>query len=155
MKTKIFALVLAVLLTSLVFCACTKEIPEENNGPVMPEGDITEIWFEDTIKAFYPKTLGNMFFTKIYLYGEVETDQPAIFLCSEKLTEISLLSLSDGVVGEALYTVDELNPMEALVLQEELSKTPEFAISFKNENGANFVYTIEKDGDDILLEEVK
>lgn len=152
MKTKILAIVLAALMTLFVFCACKKDVPDD--GPVMPEGDITEIWFDETIRAFYPKNLSNMFFTKVYLHGDVETDQPVIFLCSEKLTEISL-SAFDGTVGEPIYTVEEMLPMEAIILQEELSETPAYAITFKDEKGTLCSYSIAKDGDNIALTELK
>lgn len=151
MKTKIFAIILSVLFITLAFAGCKKTL----ETPVMPEGDITEIWFDDTIRAFYPKDLGNMFFSKIYLYGQVETDQPVIFLCSEKLTELALFSVSDGDVKDQLYTVDELNPMEAIVLQEELDDTPKFAISYKDQKGTEHICIIEKNNEMISLEEVK
>lgn len=152
MKTKILAIFLAALLILFVFCACKKNVPDD--GPVMPEGDITEIWFDDTIRAFYPKELSDMFFSKIYLYGEVETDQPVIFLCSEKLTEISLCAF-DGTVGEVLHTVEEMLPMEAIILQEELSEVPAFAISFKDEKGNLHSYSVARNGDSVALEQLK
>ena len=52
------------------------EILEEakENGPVAPEGEITEIWFDETFNAYYPKQLKDIIFTRIYMYGELESE---------------------------------------------------------------------------------
>ena len=125
------------------------EILEEakENGPVAPEGEITEIWFDETFNAYYPKQLKDIIFTRIYMYGELESEQPVICLCSETIEDISIFGISDGEPGEELYTVDSLEPMEAIVLQVELSETADIGISFTDESGNKQSYSLARNAD--------
>lgn len=124
---------------------------EDELKDVKPEGEITEIWFEKAFDAFYPKQLKDIYFTKTYMYGDEETEQPVIGMCSEKLTEIKLCSFDGNTVGEELFAVEELSPMEALVLRVVLSETPELAITFKDEAGAAHTCTVARNADDSMV----
>lgn len=154
---------------SVIFCSgCSKNISDNqknqseksdsenqnNTTPIQdgehtfPKGEITEIWFDEVFRAFYPKQLKNIFFTKTYLYGEFETDQPAICLCSEKITDISLFAITNGEAGDTLYTVEALEPMESIMIQEDFFEEPHIGIRFKSSDGTEYSYSISRNSDD-------
>lgn len=114
------------------------------DGPVMPEGDITEIWFDEPFAAFYPKQLDDIYFSKMYLYGEAETSQPVVCLCSETLTDLAVIDLASG---DTLYEAASLEPMEALVLQVLLTETPAFAVRFTDTSGSVTTCTLAANAD--------
>lgn len=164
MKTKIICLLLAALISAAALYGCSKDTPTGDNTVVPegfteeewnayldsledievepPKGDVTEIWFEETFNVFYPMQLEDMYFTKAYVYGETETEQPAVCLCSEQITDIKLYTLENGALGEELFTLDELNPMEAILIQEDISETASLAVTFKDSEGAEYKYSI-------------
>ncbi|MBR5527507.1 MAG: hypothetical protein IKV97_00785 [Clostridia bacterium] len=123
---------------------------------VIPQGEITEIWFEETFKAYYPKQLKDIVFTKMYLYGDLESNQPVICLCSEKLSEIEVFAVANGKAGDVLYTVEELLPMEAIVLQVELSEQPDIGMKFKDEQGKVSSYALSRtaDSSEVVMTEI-
>ena len=117
------------------------EVLEGLDGPVRPQGEITEIWFDEIFGAFYPIQLKSMVFTKQYIYGDVASKQPVLCLCSQRITDVTVFSASSG---EELYTVPELLPMEAVVLMVELSDKPEFGVRFNDEAGKAYSYILTK-----------
>lgn len=127
----------------------------QKDDSALPKGDITEIWFDEVFRAFYPKQLKDIFFTKTYFYGEFETEQPAICLCSEKITDISLFAINDGKAGETLYTVESLEPMESIMIDEQFYEEPHIGIRFKSSDGTEYSYSISRNSDDteIVLNE--
>lgn len=115
---------------------------------INPEGEITEIWFDEVFGAFYPKQLKDIYFTKTYMYGEAETEQPVLGLCSEKLTEIKFFSVADGELSDEIFAIDELLPMEAVLLYVELSEQADLAVTFKDEAGEPHTVTLSRNADD-------
>jgi len=115
------------------------EILDETDGPVRLEGEVTEIWFDELFGAFYPKQLKSMVFTKQYIYGDTPSKQPVLCLCSQRITDVTVFSVEDG---EALYTVPELLPMEAVVLMVELTDKPQYGVRFNDEAGKSYSYTL-------------
>lgn len=115
---------------------------------IKPEGEITEIWFDEAFGAFYPKQLKDIYFTKTYMYGEFETEQPVLGLCSEKITELRLFSFADGELSEELFVIDELLPMEAVLLYVEIFEEPNYAFTFKDEAGEQHTVTLSRNADD-------
>lgn len=127
----------------------------KENGPVKPEG-MTEIWFDELFRAFYPKQLADVYPTQLYVYGDLETSQPVMCFCSEDIADLELFSYADGQTGELLYTVEALKPMEALVLQVEVTETPSYCIRFTDKEGKNHAYTLAEkaDSSEIVLTEL-
>lgn len=124
------------------------------DGPILPEGDITEIWFDEIFRAFYPKQLDDIYPTHVYVYGELDTTQPVMCFCSQEISDLEVLSYEIGAPDEenVLYTVERLAPMEALVLQVEVGEQPNYLIRFRADD-ATYAYTVAQsaDGNEIVL----
>ena len=132
--------------------AIIKKAQEE--GPVLPEG-MTEVWFDEVFRAFYPKQLADVYPTQVYVYGDYETEQPVMCFSSEELSNVELFRIEDGKAGETLYTVEKLLPMEAIVLQIRAEATPDIGVRFTDANGTEYSYGIAHNEDDseIVLSE--
>lgn len=119
----------------------------------LPQG-MTEIWFDDLFKAFYPKQLDDVFPTQVYVYGDLQTTQPIMCFCSDTLYSVELSNFENGTVGETVYSIEKLEPMESLVLQTELSEQPTLAISFKDSENNEYSYSLSRnaDGSEVIAE---
>ncbi len=134
--------------------AIIKKAQEE--GPVMPDG-MTEVWFDEIFRAFYPKQLADVYPTKIYVYGDYETNQPVMCFSSETLTNVELFAIENGTAGETLYTVEKLVPMESIVLQVRAEEEPNLGVRFTDAEGNEHSYSIARNADDteIVLNEFR
>ncbi len=128
------------------------------DGPILPEGELTEIWFDEPFRAYYPKQLDDIYPTNVYVYGELDTTQPVMCFCSQELYDVRVLPYENGAVNEdaVLYTVEKFAPMESLVLQIEVGEEPTVAIRFRDADGETHTYTVANtpDSDAIVLDAV-
>lgn len=125
--------------------AIIKKAQEE--GPVKPEG-MTEVWFDEIFRAYYPKQLADVYPTQIYVYGDYETTQPIMCFSSQELSDVELFSIRDGAAGETLYTVEALKPMESLVIQAQASEQPDLGVRFTAPDGTKYAYAVSRNADD-------
>ena len=177
MKRKI-SFVLAMLMLALAFGGCNKpaekdgtdgkdpgkidlsgvEIPDEHIPLV---GDVTSVWFDELFAAYYPSQLDGtqeVIFSKAYFYGDAQTKQPVMCLCSKPISNISLFAVTDGVRAEELYTVEKLEPMEVIWIFPELAVqgSANIGISFSDEAGNTYSYTLAKNeaGNEVVVEPI-
>ena len=172
MKKKI-SFALALLLAATIFGGCKKQTTNEDNdgkkpgeidlsGVEIPDkhiplvGDVTSVWFDELFVAYYPAQLDGtqeVIFSKAYLYGDAQTKQPAMCLCSKPINDISLFAVADGVKGDELYTVERLEPMEVIWIFPELSENPNIGVSFTDEEGNSYSYTLAKNeaGNEVVV----
>lgn len=167
MKRKI-SFALALLLLATLFGGCKKDTVEENaeGGKVdipdkhIPlEGDVKSVWFDELFAAYYPAQLDGsveIIFSKAYVYGDEQTKQPVMCLCSDTITDVSLFKIADGVKTESLYVVDKLEPMEVIWIFPELGVqgAPNIGISFSDKEGNSYSYTLSRneEGSEVIIE---
>lgn len=117
------------------------------------------VWFDELFVAYYPAQLEGkteVIFSKAYFYGEAQTKQPVMCLCSKPINEVFLFEITDGVKGEILYGVEKLRPMEVIWIFPELAeqKNPDIGVSFLDEDGNSYSYTLSRNeaGNEVVVE---
>ncbi len=130
-----------------------------SNGQNSSAGDEESVWFDELFTAYYPAQLEGkveVIFSKAYLYGDAQTKQPVMCLCSKPITDISLFAVDGGIKGEELYKVERLEPMEVIWIFPELAiqGSPNIGISFLDEAGNRYSYTLCKNeaGNEVIVE---
>ena len=154
---------MAILLALAAFAGCVQNNTTDKNNSdgkgdnhVPLKGDVESVWFDDLFAAYYPAQLDGkveVIFSKAYFYGDVQTKQPVMCLCSKIINDISLFALEDGVKGEELYKVETLAPMEVIWIFPELSENPNIGISFADEQGNTYSYALSKNeaGNEVVM----
>ena len=174
MKKKI-SFALAVLLFAALLGGC-KNQTTENDGknptvpdlsgielpdkPVPLEGEVKSIWFDELFAAYYPAQLEGkqeIIFSKAYFYGDAQTKQPVMCLCSKPINDVMLFAVTDGVKGDELYKVERLEPMEVIWIFPELAENANIGISFSDEDGNSYAYTLAKNeaGNEVVIAPVE
>ncbi len=162
-----------MLLLAAALGGCKQNVIKDNNknhendgssgtgvsqGQNSSAGD-AEVWFDELFTAYYPAQLEGkveVIFSKAYLYGDAQTKQPVMCLCSKPITDISLFAVDGGIKGEELYKVERLEPMEVIWIFPELAtrENPNIGISFLDEAGNSYSYTLSKNeaGNEVVIE---
>ncbi len=109
-------------------------------------------WFDEPLAVYYPeqlKDVADILFSTMYYYGDVQTKHPAICMSSETLTEVSLFAINDGKKGDILYTVEKLEPTEALCIfpELEIEGQANIGVFFTAADGTSYQYSIAKNGE--------
>ena len=121
----------------------------------LPKGELTEIWFDELFRVYYPKQLEDLYPIRAIMYGDSDTKQPPFCFCSDTITDIEIFSIADGKYDKELMQVLSLAPMETIILKVELSEQPDIGISFKDKNGKDYCYGIGRNADssEVVLSE--
>ena len=174
MKKKI-SFALAALLLATLFCGCKNQTTEnDEKRPVTPdlsgielpdkpiplEGEVKSIWFDELFAAYYPAQLEGkqeIIFSKAYFYGDAQTKQPVMCLCSKPIVDVALFSVTDGAKGDELYKVERLEPMEVIWIFPELAENANIGISFSDEDGNSYAYTLSKNeaGNEVIISPIE
>ncbi len=140
-----------------------KDNKDDGQGMVGSSDEYAEnaksVWFDELFAAYYPAQLEGkveVIFSKAYFYGEAQTKQPVMCLCSKPINEVFLFEVNDGVKGEILYGVERLEPMEVIWIFPELSvqENPNIGIAFFDDEGNTYSYTLSRneEGNEVIVE---
>lgn len=144
--------VLIAVSAKSAFVSSRYEPPAIENEQKLPEKEDEQepfkMWFDEVFAVFYPKQLPDLYPTRAVFYGDADTKQPPFCLCSEKITDIEIFSVTNGKRDKELMKVEYLEPMETIVLKVELSENPDIGIGFKDADGKKHSYGIARNADD-------
>ena len=156
-KLTAFVLVAFVAVSA---AGCKKENDTTDGKNNIPDGveAAESVWFDDTFAVYYPeqlKDVADVIFSTVYYFGDTQTNHPAMCMCSDTVTDITLFAINEGVKGEVLYTVEKLEPMEAICIFPELADeaSPNIGVGFTDKDGVRTEYSIAKnaDGNAVIL----